>query len=84
MNTNGKAYGPANPHPLSRVRTELVLENKEGMNYSPGFNALLGSLDEAARGLVVRRLQFAMPSTATNLKEAQQNHVGWINGLKVG
>lgn len=31
-------------------------ENKEGMNYSPVFTALLGSLDEAARGLIIRRL----------------------------
>ena len=36
-------------------------ENKEGMNYGPVFNALLGSLDEAARGLIVRRLQPAVP-----------------------
>lgn len=28
MSSNGKAYGPANPHPLSRVRTELVWEGK--------------------------------------------------------
>jgi type III restriction enzyme len=36
-------------------------ENKEGMNYSSAFNALLGSLDEAARGLLLRRLQADMP-----------------------
>lgn len=28
MNTNGKPYGPANPHPLSQLRTELVWEGK--------------------------------------------------------
>jgi adenine-specific DNA-methyltransferase len=28
MSSNGKAYGPANPHPLSRLRTELVWEGK--------------------------------------------------------
>jgi type III restriction enzyme len=43
-------------------------ENKEGMNYSPVFNALLGSLDEAARGLLVRRLQPAMPSKVPDQK----------------
>ncbi len=43
-------------------------ENKEGMNYSPVFNALLGSLDEAARGLVVRRLQPSMPSKVPDQK----------------
>jgi type III restriction enzyme len=43
-------------------------ENKEGMNYSPVFTALLGSLDEAARGLIVRRLQPAMPATVPDQK----------------
>jgi len=43
-------------------------ENKEGMNYSPVFNALLGSLDEAARGLLVRRLQPTMPATVPDQK----------------
>ena len=28
MSSNGKAYGPANPHPLSQLRTELVWEGK--------------------------------------------------------
>ena len=43
-------------------------EKKEGMNYSPVFNALLGSLDEAARGLVVRRLQPSMPAKVPDQK----------------
>ena len=43
-------------------------ENKEGMNYSPVFTALLGSLDEAARGLIMRRLQPAMPSQVPDQK----------------
>src|SRR5713226_6382520 len=28
MSRNGKSYGPANPHPLSKMRTELVWEGK--------------------------------------------------------
>ena len=28
MSSNGKAYGPPNPHPLSQLRTELVWEGK--------------------------------------------------------
>jgi hypothetical protein len=28
MRSNGKPYGPANPHPLSQLRTELVWEGK--------------------------------------------------------
>jgi type III restriction enzyme len=43
-------------------------ENKEGMNYSPVFTALLGSLDEAARGLIVRRLEPAMPARVPDQK----------------
>jgi type III restriction enzyme len=43
-------------------------ENKEGMNYSPIFTALLGSLDEAAKGLVVRRLQPLMPVNVPDQK----------------
>ncbi|MFH0778540.1 MAG: restriction endonuclease subunit R, partial [Candidatus Eisenbacteria bacterium] len=36
-------------------------EKKEGMNYAPAFNALLGSIDEAAKGLLIRRLSPDMP-----------------------
>lgn len=43
-------------------------ENKQGMNYSPVFNALLGSLDEAARGLLIRRLQPSMPANVPDQK----------------
>ena len=43
-------------------------ENKQGMNYSPVFTALLGSLDEAARGLIVRRLQASMPAKVPDQK----------------
>lgn len=42
--------------------------NKEGISYSPVFTAILGSLDEAARGLIVRRLQPAMPSKVPEQK----------------
>lgn len=38
-----------------------LLENKNGMNYGPIFAALLGCMDEAAKGLLIRRLQSAMP-----------------------
>ena len=39
------------------------LENKEGMNYAPVFNALLGSVDEAARGVLLRRLEQDVPKS---------------------
>ena len=43
-------------------------ENKEGMNYAPVFNALLGSVDEAARGLIVRRLEQDVPKSVDDQK----------------
>ncbi len=60
---------------------------KEGMNYSPVFNALLGSLDEAAKGVLMRRLEPELPSTIPdqkawfdpymdNLAYAQRKHYG--------
>lgn len=43
-------------------------ENKEGMNYAPVFTALLGSIDEVAKGFLVRRLQPEMPITVDDQK----------------
>jgi type III restriction enzyme len=43
-------------------------ENKEGMNYAPVFTALLGSIDEVAKGFIVRRLQPELPSTIDDQK----------------
>jgi type III restriction enzyme len=37
------------------------LENKVGMSYAPVFTPLLGSIDEAAKGFLVRHLQPQMP-----------------------
>jgi type III restriction enzyme len=39
-------------------------EHKEGMNYSPVFTPLLGSMDEVAKGFILRRLRLEMPTTA--------------------
>ena len=55
--------------PRYRKATEQAImlfrffENKEDMNYAPVFNALLGSMDEAARGLLLRKLQPDLPKT---------------------
>lgn len=53
----------------------LFLENK-GMNYAPVFNALLGSLDEAAKGLMTRRLQPDMPPTAPEQRAWFEPYLG--------
>jgi len=55
------------------------LENKAGMNYSPVFNALLGSMDEAAKGLIVRRLQSAVPATVDEQKAWFAPYFGQID-----
>jgi type III restriction enzyme len=39
-----------------------LCENKAGFNFAPVFSAMLGSVDEAAKGLVVRRLAGDVPS----------------------
>lgn len=43
-------------------------ENKEGMNYAPVFTPLLGSIDEVAKGFLVRRLQPQMPVAVDDQK----------------
>jgi type III restriction enzyme len=44
-------------------------ENKEGMNYAPVFTSLLGSIDEVAKGFIVRRLQPVLPITIEDQKD---------------
>lgn len=55
-------------------------ENKEGMNYAPVFNAMLGSLDDAARALVVRRLRPEVPNTSQNQRAWFEPHLGRADG----
>jgi type III restriction enzyme len=43
-------------------------ENKKGINYAPVFTALLGSIDEVAKGFILRRLQPEMPTTVEEQK----------------
>jgi type III restriction enzyme len=54
-------------------------ENKEGMNYAPVFTALLGSIDEVAKGFLVRRLQSEMPVTVENQKAWFTPYLGGVN-----
>jgi type III restriction enzyme len=44
------------------------LENKQGINFASVFNPLLGSLDEAAKGLILRKLQNDLPATVAEQK----------------
>jgi type III restriction enzyme len=43
-------------------------EHKEGMNYSPVFTPLLGSMHEVVKGFILRRLQLEMPTTVDEQK----------------
>ena len=44
------------------------LESKEGVSYSPVFIALLGAVEEAAKGQIVRRLQDHVPASVQEQK----------------
>jgi type III restriction enzyme len=54
-------------------------ENKAGMNYAPVFTALLGSIDEVAKGFLVRRLQPAMPVTVDDQKAWFAPYLGGVD-----
>lgn len=56
----------------------LLLENK-GMNYASVFSTLLGSLDEAAKGLMIRRLQPDMPPTAPEQRAWFEPYLGDVD-----
>lgn len=44
------------------------LENKEGINFAPVFTGILGSVDEAAKGLITRKLQDDLPADVPSQK----------------
>ena len=44
------------------------MQTKKGMSYSPVFNALLGVVDESAKGLIVRKLGPSLPSAVQDQK----------------
>lgn len=50
------------------ITLHRFMEKKAGMNHAPVFTALLGVLDEAAKGLIVRRLQNAVPASVPEQK----------------
>lgn len=54
-------------------------ENKEGMNYAPVFTALLGSIDEVAKGFIVRRLQPELPVNVDEQKAWFTPYMGSVD-----
>lgn len=63
---------PATLNPLSSVEQTMKLfdffSENQGMSYAPAFQPLLGALDEAAEGLIIRLLRPELPTT----KDAKQ------------
>jgi hypothetical protein len=49
MSSNGKAYGPANPHSLSQLRTELDWDPNEAQQNLVGWIKAFTALTEAGQ-----------------------------------
>jgi type III restriction enzyme len=54
----------------------LFFERKTGANYAPAFAALLGVIDETAKGLVTQKLGGAMPTTAPEQRAWFEPYLG--------
>ena len=61
------------------VMLYCFFENKEGMSYAPVFTALLGSIDEVAKGFIVRRLQPELPTTVDEQKAWFTPYMGSVD-----
>ncbi len=62
------------PERLRRAADEAIslfrfFEKKEGVNYAPVFTALLGVVDECAKGLVLRKLSAHMPANQVDQQD---------------
>lgn len=51
------------------VSLYLFFERKQGVNYAPVFSALLGVMDEVAKGLVIQKLSPYLPQAAPEQRE---------------
>lgn len=58
-------YGKAVEQAIMLFR---FMQDKPGINFAPVFNALLGAMDEAAKGLILRKLQSDLPTTVPEQK----------------
>jgi type III restriction enzyme len=59
-------------------------EKKKGQNFAPAFQPLLGSIDEAAKGLMMRRLGDDVPSHPVELDDFFSPHLGNLPGKVKG
>lgn len=56
------------------------LEKKQQMSFTPAFNPLLGVIDEAARGLVCKKLQPLIPQGAVKERDWFEPHYAKLDG----
>ncbi len=61
-----------------------MLEKKEGVTLSPVFAALLGSMDDAAKGMMLNLLESSVPSNPMEIKNFFEPHFGNVNKSDVG
>lgn len=71
-------YGKAMEQAVTLFR---FLENKN-MDFSPVFQALLGSMDDAANGMIVKRLLPALPDTIQAQKDWFASYMGDVDHHK--
>lgn len=69
------------PSRLRKAADEAIslyrfLEKKSGVNYAPVFSALLGGLDDVARGVILHRLLPLMPVNAQDQKQWFEPYLG--------
>ncbi len=62
------------PERLRKAADEAIslyrfFEKKQGVNYAPVFTALLGVVDEAAKGLIIQKLTKHMPNNMVSQKD---------------
>lgn len=59
-----------------RCHCSCFFEKKAGTNYAPAFASLLGVIDEVAKGLVIQKLNGAMPTTTPEQKSWFEPYLG--------
>ena len=75
------------PERLRKAADESIslfgfFEKKQGVNYAPVFTALLGVIDESAKGLVLQKLTPKMPPNMQDQRDWFEPHFGAVEHTK--
>ena len=75
------------PERLRKAADESIslfgfFEKKQGVNYAPVFTALLGVIDETAKGLILQKLTPRMPPNMQNQRDWFEPHLGAVEHTK--